>query len=261
MNLAIGCGRFHRSRFEAWVCRIGIWPCRPSVRRQRVVGALLGLKCGVCVAAICALLAFSFAAIEATTDAHQLAPKAATALGSINRMEQSTSDLEEATYATEGEVANLADSLNEIAQGLSSHEASELEQAREASSKLSMLLDQADVDVLAFGQTEQATTAAINGIAADSHATLGAAQSAIADAAVQVSNPAIAASLSDIRDSAANVKDSTAQITVTTQQLSAAATDARQVADHWRAVALAPVSTARKVTMFAASVAQHLFGL
>jgi hypothetical protein len=207
------------------------------------------------------LCALTQAASELRVDVHALTPKISAALDSVRSIARSTSDVEQATYATEGQVANLADSLNEIAQGLSSHEESELRQAQDASAKVSMLIDQADVDLMAFGLTEQATTSAINGFASDSHAALGAAQAAINQAALQVSNPAIAESLSDIRDSAANVKDSTTQVSLATQQLSAAAVDARQVADHWKATALAPVSTVRRIAYLCATLAGKVFGL
>lgn len=193
--------------------------------------------------------------------AQKLTPKVASALDSVQSIARSTSDVEQATYATEGQIANLADSMNEIAAGLSSHEESELRQAQDASSKLSALLDQADVDVMAFGLTEQAATSAINNFSSDSHTTLVGAQDAIAKAALQVSNPAIGDSLNAIRESANNVKDSTAQIGAATQQLSAAAVDARQVADHWRATALAPVSTVRRIAYLCATLAGKVFGL
>lgn len=225
--------------------------------------SLDALKAGMFGSAICVLLALVFATMEIALDVHKLTPKAAAALDSVQAIAKSTSDVEQATYASEGEISNLADTLNGIAVGLANHEDAELKQTHDAALKLSALLDSADLVVLGLGQTEQATTSAINGIASDSHATFGAAQDAINDAATQVSNPAIADSLESIRASAASVKDATEQISATSKEMTAAATDARQIADHWRAATLAPVSTVKKIGLavaaFAGVFAAHFF--
>jgi hypothetical protein len=220
-------------------------------------------KTAVLVALCAFLCAATAAAIELRREMTVLTPKVAGALDSVRSIAQSTSDVEEATYATEGEVANLADSMSGIANGLASHEESELQQAQDASRRLSTLLEHADADVVGLGAAEQAAAVTITGIGTDSHATMDAARGVLADAATQVGNPAIAASLEDIRDSATNVKLATAQISVTTEQMTATANDVRQVADRWRAQALAPVSTAKRIGLaiasFAGTFAGHFF--
>lgn len=217
--------------------------------------ALLSLTAFLCAA--------TAVAIEIDQDLVALRPKVAGVLDSVNAIEKSTSDLEQSTYATEGEVANMADTMNGIAAGLASHETSELQQAQDASKQLRTLFQHADAGIVGISGLEQATIETIRGIGADSHATLESARGVMTDAAMQVSNPAIAESLEDIRDSAINVKTSTAQINGATQQLSATATDVRQVADRWRAAALAPVSTAKKIGLavaaFAGTFAGHFF--
>ncbi len=199
------------------------------------------LACLLLVAGIAFFSALTWALIR-------IEPKAAATLDSVKKIEQNSADVLSATYATEGEIANFADTLNGIASGLSDHEAAELQATQDLSTKLSILADHADADVTGLRDMELATTDAIKGIAEDSHATLGAVQATLGQASEQISNPAIAESLEEIRKSTASTAQGTAE-------LAATMTDVRQVADHYRAQALKPVSTAKRIVIFLGNVA------
>jgi hypothetical protein len=196
------------------------------------------------------MMALTFAGIFALLQAglfiYRLEPKAAAALDGISAIEKSTSDLEQATYATEGEISNLADTMNAIATGLSVHEAEELQATRNLSTKLDTLIDHADADVQTLGDTERATKAAVEGLAADSHVTLGAAHDALAAAALQIGDPDIHESLASIRASAASIAKASADGAAT-------AADVHKVADHYTQQILKPVSKAKRALLLVSS--------
>jgi membrane-associated HD superfamily phosphohydrolase len=210
------------------------------------------LRCALLLAAIALLCVTAWAVLSARNNAVKLAPKVSAALDSIQAMEKSTRDLEEATYAAEGEIANLADTTNGIATGLADHEEAQLKAAQDVSIHVYTLLNHADADVAELGNTERAATSAINGIAADSHATLGQTHQTLAAAAEQISNPAIADSLAKINQSAANTAAGT-------EQLAATAEDLRKIADHETAVILKPASKVKKALQYTAGLAGDFF--
>jgi hypothetical protein len=156
------------------------------------------LACGAVAALIVALGAIALLALAARHATQQLerdelllAPQLSKGLADIGSVEKSASDLEEATYASEGSIANLADTVNGIASDLSRHEAAELQEAQGMSRKLDILLGHADADVQTLGDTERATTAAINQIADDAHASLASSQAAMNAAAADLADPAL----------------------------------------------------------------------
>jgi hypothetical protein len=204
------------------------------------------------IAAIAALSAGTWAGIEG-------AKTARSSRDDLKAIAKATSDLEGSTYATEGSVANLADTMNGIASGLSDHETAELAAAQGMTTKadalldtmtmkVGTLLDHTDVDVRGLGDTEQAATLAIKSLGDDSHGALGSAKNVLDDAAIDLSNPAIAESIADIRDSAANTSKGTAEGL-------AILVDGHKVADHYTAQILKPVSKAKRALLAVSAAA------
>jgi hypothetical protein len=144
-------------------------------------------------------------AMELQRDVPGVIKRSDAALENVKSMENSLSDLEEATYATEGEIANLADTANGIAKGLSDHEAAELTAAQDSSRKIDQILNDADAGIVGLAGTAAATTEAVKGIAADVHTTMGNSQQLLQAATADLTDPAIHETFLQIAGSAVNL--------------------------------------------------------
>ncbi|HWC97241.1 MAG TPA: hypothetical protein VG456_10835 [Candidatus Sulfopaludibacter sp.] len=208
---------------------------------------------------IAVLVIFATCAIVLAVDVHRLMPKAAAAFAGIGTIEKSTSDLEEATYASEAQIASLADTVNDIAARLGQHEEAELAQAQKSSEEITKLLNDADVAVghldasaVQLGTIGATTNSAIAGIAADAHVTFGATQETLNAATADLSDPFLKAAI-------AQAADSTANLAVATKEAAGAAADVHQVTAYEAKQIMKPIRKSWAITLGVARVAGNFF--
>lgn len=195
-----------------------------------------------------------------TLDVHRLMPRAAAALASVTMIEKSTSDLEEATYASEGEISNLADTMNGIASKLGDREDAELEQARSSALKFDKLLGDADGVVLhldastaQLGMIGATTNDAIRGIAADAHASLLNVNETLGAATADLADPSLEAGLEQIGPAVGN-------LAVATKEAAGATADIHRVTTYEAKQIMAPISKIKAVALTAATLVGKFFG-
>lgn len=199
-------------------------------------------------------------AIVLTLDLHRQMPKVGAALGSVQAIEKSTSDLEEATYASEGEIANLTDTANGIASKLADQEDAELKQAQKASQEFAKLLEDADgavghldASAVQLGTIGATTNQAIAGIAADAHTTLGAGEETLKAATVDLADPSLKAALADAGDAAANAS-------AATKEAAGAMADVHRVTAYEAKQIMAPVTKVKAIALVATRFVGRFFG-
>lgn len=147
-------------------------------------------------------------AIVVTMDEHRVSAQLTVTLKDVSKIEKSSADMLEATYATEGTIANLADTLNDISVNLKNHEEAQLKQAQDASEKLGTLFADADEAVKGVRQTVESSNEAVVQTGKDVHEML---QAGTAD----LNNPALKDIVVKADESAQNTSKATGEAAAT----------------------------------------------
>lgn len=202
------------------------------------------------VSVLCITLAVC--AIFISRDFHRTAVSAQESLSNTAAIAKSANDVLQATYASEGEIANLADTLNDISADLRKHEDAQLEETQKASAQLTTLFIHADTAVQGIGDVVKTTNTAVANIGTDVHATLGASQETLKAATADLSDPALKNSLAKIGEASDNVA-------VATKEAQGAMTDVHTATTYEVKQLMAPVSKTKTAVLFVARVLGNFF--